>query len=235
MSILSTLKQRENEYKAKYGDIPLDYRERLFWLYNTLKIDDVTANQILNEYARRVENIYYNKLSIVLFVVPEGAKRPRYRFINRSNIAQAAKGSDFIHVYSPGASQNQTYMKRVVDEELDGLQQLICTPCDVHFKAYFPTPSYYNRIEKFMAEVGLDRPPTKPDWDNIGKLYSDMYNSNIWLDDMLTIRGVVDKFYSVLPRVEIDLLYMNGVYNKHQWKAITSRKDYVEGMNLNYV
>jgi Holliday junction resolvase RusA-like endonuclease len=127
-------------------------------------------------------------------------------------------------------------MKRVVDAgELDGLNQLICTPCDVSYRAFFPTPSYYNRIEKFMAEIGLDRPLVKPDFDNIAKLYADMYNSNVWLDDMLTIKGTVDKFYSILPRVEIDLLYMNYVYNKHQYKNIINRKDFTEGMELNYV
>lgn len=234
---MATMKQRENAYKAKYGNIPLDYKERLSWLYETLKIDDVTANKIIAERSRRIENIYYNQLSIILYLVPEGAKRPRYRRISRSNILEAAKGNEFIHVYSPGASQNHAYMKRVVESELDGLTQLICTPCDVHYRAFIPTPSTFNRTEVFMAEVGLSRPVFKPDWDNIGKLYSDMYNSNIWLDDALTVTGRVDKFYSVLPRVEIDLLYMNALYNKYQYDSIVNRKDYIEmgGTNLSYV
>ena len=86
-----------------------------------------------------------------------------------------------------------------------------------------------------MAEIGLDRPITKPDFDNIAKLYSDMYNSNVWLDDCLTIRGSVDKFYSILPRVEIDLRFLNGVYNKHQYNNIINRKDFTENMSLNII
>ena len=86
-----------------------------------------------------------------------------------------------------------------------------------------------------MAEIGLNRPIVKPDWDNIGKLYSDMYNSNVWIDDALTIDGTVSKYYSILPRVEIDLGYLNAVYCKQQYLNIISRKDYEENMNLTYI
>ena len=61
-----------------------------------------------------------------------------------------------------------------------------------------------------------------------------MYNSNVWIDDALTIRGEVLKYYSILPRVEIKLLYLNMVYNKHQYKRITSRKDFTPDMKLEY-
>ena len=44
--------------------------------------------------------------------------------------------------------------------------------------------------------------------DNIGKKYSDMFNSNIWLDDKLVISGTVNKFLSELPRVEIYVRYL---------------------------
>ena len=46
---------------------------------------------------------------------------------------------------------------------------------------------------------------------------------------------VVDKFYSILPRVEIDLSYLNAVYCKQQYQNIISRKDYEENMNLRYI
>lgn len=233
---MASLKQKQKAYRMKYGDIPLDYKERIEWMYNTYNIDDCLSRQIIDEMNRRLNNLYYNKISIILYQVPEGAKRPRYRLINRSNVTSFAKSSDFIHVYSPDASQNHAYMKRIVDEgELDTLNQLICTPCDVYYRAYFPTPTVYNKIEKFMAEIGLARPVTKPDFDNIAKLYADMYNANVWLDDMLTISGRVDKFYSILPRIEIDLMYLNAVYNKYQYDSIIKRKDFTEGMVLNYV
>lgn len=232
-----SLKQKQKEYEAKYGNIPIDYRERLSWMCDMYNIDINIANQILYERQRRMCQLYYTTIKIVLFQEPQGAKRPRYRFINRSNIIQNAKEfSNCIHVYSPDAAYNHEYMKRIVtNEEFEQLEQLICTPCDVEYRAFFPTPKSYNRIEVFMAEIGLDRPVYKPDFDNIEKVYADMYNQNIWLDDSLTIRGLIDKLYSVLPRVEIDLKYLNAVYNKKQYMSIVNRKDFTEGMKLEYI
>ena len=62
-----------------------------------------------------------------------------------------------------------------------------------------------------------------------------MYNSNVWIDDCLTIKGTVYKFYSVLPRVEINLNYLNAVYNKKQYDSIINRKDFTENMSLEYI
>ena len=127
-------------------------------------------------------------------------------------------------------------MKRLIDDnDLMKLDHLICTPCDVNYRAYFPTPKSYNKYETFMAEMGLNRPLVKPDFDNIEKLYADMYNSNVWIDDALTISATINKFYSILPRVEIDLNYLNAVYCKQQYDNISNRKDYNESMNLKFI
>ena len=231
------MKQKDEEYQKKYSYIPKDLNERLNWLYDELKLTPDMRDKILEERERRLQNMYYTMIQVVLYQIPQGAKRPRFRIVGKKNLSSAAKfDSEFVHVYSPGAAENHMYMKRIVDDnEFNFLNQLICTPCDVEFRAYFPTPKNYNKIETFMAEIGLDRPLVKPDFDNIAKLYSDMYNANIWLDDALTIRGCCDKFYSVLPRVEIDLRFLNGVYNKHQYKNITNRKDFTEDMTLQYI
>lgn len=232
-----SIKKKQQEYINKYGDIPKDNKERLEWMWDKYNLNPNVATSILQKRRYIIESIYYTSISIILYQIPEGAKRPRYRFINRSNILDSAKQArDFIHVYSPDASTNNQYMKRMLsDNEIDGLHELICTPCDVEFRAYFPTPSYYNREQVFIAEMGLDRHIYKPDFDNIAKLYSDMYNSNVWLDDRLTIRGVVEKYYSILPRVEIDLKYMNTLFNKKQWEQITSSVDYPQGLQIDYI
>lgn len=230
------MKQKLKDYQNKYGDIPLDFKERLDYMCNMYKVSYDEMIDIFKERDRRLRLLYYTTIRVVLNVVPEGAKRPRYRFVNRGNLINAAiTDPGFIHVYSPGAAQNHEYMKRLVDSEIVQLEHLICTPCDVRFRAYFPTPKSFNKIETFMAELGLNRHIYKPDWDNIGKLYSDMYNSNIWVDDALTVHGEVDKFYSILPRVEIDLSFLNAVYCKQQYEAIINRKDYNENMNLIYI
>lgn len=85
------------------------------------------------------------------------------------------------------------------------------------------TPSSYNRVDTILAEMGLHRPITKPDFDNIAKKYSDMFNKNVWLDDTLVVDGAIHKYYSILPRVEIRLKYLNMLYNSHQYRSMTSR------------
>lgn len=234
---MSNLKKRQKEYQSKYGNIPIDYRERLEWMCNTLSISYNDMSNILYERDRRMNSLYYTTIRVVLYQIPQGAKRPRYRFINRGNLTSAAKiDNSFIHVYSPDAASNHEYMKRLVtDQDFIQLEHLICTPCDVHYRAYFPTPKSYNKLETFMAEIGLNRPLTKPDFDNIEKLYADMYNSNVWIDDALTVSATINKFYSILPRVEIDLAYLNAVYCKQQYLNITNRKDYDDSMNLSFI
>lgn len=231
-----TRKQRQKEYDLKYNEIPRDYEERLSWMYDKFHVTDAKAEEILRFRSEMVNQFVYRWINIVLYEDPLGAERPRVR-INKSNVVQMAKFSPKdVHIYSPHAKENNTYMRRVLDTmELDELEQLICTPCYVEFNAYKPTPNYYNVVYKFLAEMGLDRPLTKPDWDNIGKAYSDMYNSNVWLDDALTVDGAVHKYYSILPRVEIKLGFLNMVYNKHQYANITGRVDFDQDtMNLDY-
>lgn len=232
---MASRKQKHQKYLARYSDIPLDYEERLAWMYDKYKISASDQQAILEARDQMLNQLSYKTIHIVLYEEPEGAKRPRTRIINRGNVLQAARTSDFVHIYSPGAAENNNYMRRLVDEqEIIQLEQLICTPCDVRFCAYFKTPSYYNKTETFLAELGLERPITKPDHDNIAKLYSDMYNSTVWIDDALTIHGETFKYYSILPRVEITLMYLNMLYNKHQYNQVVNRKDFTEDMTVDY-
>ena len=234
---MSTLKKKQQEYEMKYGNIPIDYRERLEWMCDKYKLSTADMDYILFERDRRMNSLYYTTIRVVLYQIPEGAKRPRYRFVNRQNLVSAAKENpNYVHVYSPDAAANHSYMKKLVtDQEFIQLDHIICTPCDVYYKAYFPTPKSYNKYETFMAEIGLNRSLVKPVFDNIEKLYADMYNSNVWIDDALTIDATIGKYYSILPRVEIDLKYLNAVFCKQQFDNISNRKDYDTSMNLSFI
>ena len=219
-----TRKQKEAKYKEKYQDIPIDYRERIAWMYDKFHITDNKAQQIMNARNDLFYFMYYRLFKIILFEEPEGTPRPRFRLINRQNFAnQAISNGAFVHVYSINAHEDNTFMKRMMDQEIYELQDLIYQPCDVEYNVFFKTPSYYNVEQKILAEIGLDRPINKPDWDNIGKKYSDMYNGNVWVDDSCVVSGTVNKFYSILPRVEINLNFLNCLYNKHQAKAMEKR------------
>lgn len=228
-------KQKAEEYENKYSHIPKDYYQRLQWMYDNMKLSDRTVREIFSKRDAMLASLYYNEFFIVLYEEPEGTPRPRFRLINRRNISNAAMSNgSFVQVYSITGADDQKFMKRLINKN-DFMQfnQQLCTPLEITYDAFFKTPSGFNKVDTVLAEVGLIRPLTKPDWDNIGKKYSDMYNSNIWLDDSFVISGTVNKYYSILPRVEIRLKYLNMVYNRYQYNAIRNRilgdVDYFKG------
>lgn len=193
-------------------------------------LSDNKMDEIIEKRNNAIDNIYFYTCKVVqLFEEPEGSQRPRFRTIQKNNFNHAAiVDKSFVHVYTPNAQDDLNYMRRITEEkELVDLDGLINTPCIVKYDAYYKTPSYFNVTDTFLSEIGIFRPSiSKPDWDNIGKKYCDMYNHNIWIDDSLVISGTVNKFYSIKPRIEITLWYMNCVYNKKQYNSIINRKDY---------
>lgn len=228
-------KQKQEEYDQKYSHIPINYGERLAYLYDYLHITPREAQNILQHRDRMIQSLRYFDMNIILFEVPEGSPRPRFRIVNRSNLSNMALSNpNFVHVYSITGAEDNSYMHRLVADELITLDHLVCTPCDIEINAFVKTPSYYNKTSMIMAEIGLDRPLSKPDWDNIEKKYSDMFNRNVWLDDTFVVDGHIHKYYSILPRVEIRLRYLNMVYNKYQYNQITRRKDFDSDIDLNY-
>lgn len=217
-------KQKAEEYKRKFGDIPLDLTERLSYMYDKFNITEAKQQEIIQTRYQMLNTFQYYDLNILLLEEPEGTPRPRFRIINRKNFANAAMSNgQFVHVYSINAHDDHMYMQRLLGEDLIKLNSMIYTPCIVEFNAYFKTPNTFNITDTFLAELGLIRPLVKPDWDNIGKKYSDMFNSNIWLDDTLVISGTVNRYYSILPRVEIKLRYLNMLQNKYQYNSINKK------------
>lgn len=219
--------EKEVEYNLKFGDIPKDYNERLEWLYDRLGINKTKANTIISNYNAMKETLQFNSIFIVLYEVPEGSPRPRFRLVNRKNLSNMALANpNFVHVYSPVGHEDNMYMRRLMTkEEFDYLDHVIYTPSIVTYTAFFKTPSYFNAVDTYLAELGVHTPITKPDWDNIGKKYSDMSNGNLWLDDRLVIKGVVEKYYSILPRIEIRLDYLNMLTTKKQVNSISKSYD----------
>lgn len=228
-------KQKLLEYEEKYGHIPKDYMDRLNWLYEILKFDDKKSDEFLSLRRNYINSTYYTTIEMTFYEIPEFTPRPRARLITKAGIInEITGGNSFIQVYSITGKQNHEFMKMYTRQNLQELEQLLCTPCDIEYNVYFPTPKYYNKNQIFMAEIGLDRPLIKPDFDNIEKSYSDAFTGNIWIDDIVVVDATFHKYYSVLPRVEILLKYSNQLYNLHQYKAMTSRKDFTDGMQVQY-
>lgn len=229
--ISKTRKQKLEEYEMKYGHIPKDDKERINWLVDKYNLSSSKMDQIIEKKRWIESSLRYYDYKIILYEDPEGAKRPRVRLVNRSNFNKLAMGSsNFIHVYSPNAADDHRYIHRLIDQELIALDQFIQTPMMVNICTYQKIPSSFNQADTILAEIGIHRPISKPDWDNFGKKYPDMFNANIWLDDQLVQDGEVHKYFSILPRVEIFIRYLNYYTNQYQYNQIINRKDY----NCNY-
>lgn len=229
-------KQKQLDYEQKYSNIPIDYKERLEYMCKLYNISDQKMNEIILKRTEMLYQLQYNDLFIILYQNPEGQGRPRYRIVGRTNYMIAAyENPEYIHVYSPHASEDKQYFTRLYGETLLSLEQFIQTPCIVTYNAYFQTPSYFNITDIFLAEIGLHRYIIKPDYDNIGKKYSDIYNDRVWLDDSLVVSGTVNKFYSILPRIEINLRYLNYATNKKQYDQIISRSNYRTEFPISYL
>lgn len=237
MSVRKNRRIKSKEYEQKYGHIPVNYDDRLRWMIDHYNLSEKQMDLILEKRQSMLNNLFWYDYKVIeLLEEPEGASRPKVRVLrnNFNKLAQVDPG--MVHIYVPGAGDDRKFMQRIVDtQELDKFDNFIYTPCDIEYNMYIKTPSYFNITDVFLAEIGLIRAPVKPDWDNAGKKYCDMFNSNIWLDDSLVIDGSVHKYYSILPRVEINLRYLNVLYTKHQYTSLLKRKDAEKIKNAGYL
>jgi Holliday junction resolvase RusA-like endonuclease len=232
---MKSRKDKMIEYDCKYGHIPHDYVERLHYLCDTLRIDNAKAEEIINARNAFIASTYYETIKIVLYEVPEFSPRPRARLVTKKGLINAVTGNNtFVRIYSISGKENKDYMRMYTKQHLEHLEQLLCTPCDIEYHTYFPTPVSYNKIDVFLAEIGIHRPMSKPDFDNIEKAYSDSFTGNIWIDDIVVVDATLRKFYSVLPRVEIYLKYANQISNAQQYRNIIRRKDFTQDMSVTY-
>lgn len=123
-------------------------------------------------------------------------------------------------IYVPGAAKNATFFQRHVLPTLDGL--MISTPCKVDLRLYVKTPSSFSKIQTCLAEIGLLRPwGRNGDVDNFEKSIYDQIQPNekrghrgILVDDSLIIENHTQKFYSVNPRSEVTITWMDSIPQK---------------------
>ena len=86
----------------------------------------------------------------------------------------------------------------------EGFLKLSEGPVKVNLTAYMPKPRSWSHRRLKEAE---DKPvTTKPDCDNIFKIYSDILNGIAYKDDAQISKLLVEKLYSDNPRVEIVIM-----------------------------
>lgn len=123
-------------------------------------------------------------------------------------------------IYVPGAAKNATFFQRHVLPTLNGL--MISTPCKVDARFYIKTPSSFSKIQMLLAELGLIRPwGRNGDVDNFSKTVLDQIQPNekrghvgILKDDALVFEMNSRKYYSVTPRTDVTITYMDSIPQK---------------------
>ena len=73
-------------------------------------------------------------------------------------------------------------------------------------KEYRSIPTSKSNKFKNMALMGKERPITKPDVDNILKQVNDSLNGIAYTDDRQIATEIVEKWYSDIPRIEIEII-----------------------------
>lgn len=195
----------EKEYDELYGEIPKDYEGRLEYLLNKMNLK--RFSEPVYQYMKKIRDIKWKDISYTIYLLPKATPRPR-----------SGKNGIF---YVKGAKDNKKFFQKyLIDQDID----LITTPCKFKCVSYFPIPNSMNNIEKIAAEMGLIRPISKPDWDNVGKAYCDMIQDLLIYDDSLIVEGISKKFYSIKPRIEITISYMEDFDSQFNKKKILNKK-----------
>jgi len=74
-------------------------------------------------------------------------------------------------------------------------------PLAVSVRAFFWPP------DRYRHQTGIESIPhtTRPDGDNVLKAVADAGNGVIWRDDSIVARWTIEKWYSLTPRVEVEI------------------------------
>ena len=179
-------KPENNEYRLMYSNYPDDQEDLIKYLESTLKYDQ--SKLIAEE--ERIKQIQWHEEEFVFHLIPKGTPRPRM---------------DGSHFYVKGARQmKKTFQKFLYDKGI------ICTRCEFTLITYQPTPiNSMTNTEIILAEKGLLRPISTPDFDNLAKTYTDALQGIMLLNDNIINPGRVEKYYSIKPRIKIILRYQD--------------------------
>lgn len=194
----------EKEYNELYGDIPFDSLERIDYMIKDMNLSKYKLK--VYDVIHKIINTKWNTLSYTIYLLPKATPRPRS---GRNGI-----------FYVKGAADNKKFFKQFIrNQDIP----LITTPTKFSCVSYLPIPNSMNPVEKICAELGFIYPVSKPDWDNLGKAYCDMIQDLLLYDDSLIVEGTSIKRYSIKPRIEITISYMEDFDSQFNKKKIIKK------------
>ena len=183
----------DKQYEIEFGNIPNSLTERLELILGNKKTNEKFLKD-LQKSIKNIKRIKWKTLNLVLWKVIKPQARPRTTTVG------------FVHIYVPNAKSYAEWFKKFAKENNF---EIITTPCCLNLKIYEKTPSSYSIKNKYLAESGLLRPWKRTgDFDNYAKGIADFIQHGLLADDCLVIDSKIELFYSLKPRVEIEIKWM---------------------------
>lgn len=128
-------------------------------------------------------------VTVTLPGIPQGKGRPR--FVRRTG-----------HAFTPAKTRSyESMLQGAAIEAMNG-HSILDGPLNVKVEAHFPVPASWSQKKRAAALLGVTRPTTRPDWENIAKML-DAFNGVVWLDDKQIVEGSIVKRYSEAPRLVV--------------------------------
>ena len=187
------MRREDKIYQQEYGHIPNDQLGRIKHILGN-KADDPKFNEMIAQAVKKIKRIKWKKLEFTMWKTVLPSPRPR------------AKNIGYIHMYVPGAKKEGDWFEEFAKENN---LPFINTPCIFNLKVYRKTPSSFNKKQAVLAELGIIRPWNKTgDFDNYAKGVADAIQHGMLDDDCLIGTAKIDKYYSIKPRAEVEILYM---------------------------
>jgi Holliday junction resolvase RusA-like endonuclease len=142
---------------------------------------------------------------------PQGKGRAR-SFMRKSNgIAQLGAMPKIgpmpkIGHYTP--KDTRAYEKLIRDTAWLAMRghQMLDRNIFMQLDAFFSIPKSWSKTDRCLAEDGHLRPTGKPDWDNLGKVFSDAMNKLVYKDDAQIVHCQVAKLYGPVPMVRVTVI-----------------------------
>ena len=121
---------------------------------------------------------------------PMAKQRPRFTRAGRT--------------YTPAKTTNYENLVKVVYQEKYLGQDLLEGSLSAEIKAYCKPPKTSKKKLTDMLN-GTIRPTKKPDCDNVAKIILDALNNIAYDDDKNIVNLKVEKYFSDIPRVEVQI------------------------------
>lgn len=109
------------------------------------------------------------------------------------------------HTYTPEQTVNYENWVKLCYQNSENKIMYENKPLIAEITAFFTIANSKSKKDKKAMEAGRIKPTKKPDVDNIAKIILDSLNGLAYKDDSQVVNLSVVKYYSKMPRVEVNI------------------------------